>query len=147
MNAANWLPTIAASMPNSPKSIWDADWMSRWPGRSLTNSWPMTRSAHSRDELGFSEGARARPVQAALASGASFATGASMPLLVTSVAPQAHMTVAVSVTSLTVLALRGTMAARAGGAAMLPGAVRVTFWGALAMTVTAGVGTLFGTVV
>jgi VIT1/CCC1 family predicted Fe2+/Mn2+ transporter len=102
--------------------------------------------AHARDELGISEALRARPIQAALASAGSFAVGAVMPLLVTTVAPPAGVIPLVAGTSLVFLALLGGLAARAGGAGVMGGAVRVTFWGALAMAVTAGVGSLFGTV-
>jgi VIT1/CCC1 family predicted Fe2+/Mn2+ transporter len=102
--------------------------------------------AHARDELGISETVRARPIQAALASAASFAVGAAMPLLVTAVAPAAALIPLVSGTSLVFLALLGGLAARAGGASVTMGAIRVTFWGALAMAVTAGVGWLFGTI-
>ena len=103
--------------------------------------------AHARDELGISETLKARPIQAALASAGSFAVGAIMPLIVTAVAPEAGLLVAVSGTSLLFLALLGAFAARVGGAAMGPGTIRVTFWGALAMGITAGVGALFGAVV
>jgi VIT1/CCC1 family predicted Fe2+/Mn2+ transporter len=102
---------------------------------------------HARDELGISETLRARPVQAALASAGSFAVGAAMPLFVTALAPTAGLTIFVSGTTLLFLALLGALAARAGGAGVMPGAVRVMFWGALAMGVTAGAGALFGTVV
>jgi VIT1/CCC1 family predicted Fe2+/Mn2+ transporter len=101
--------------------------------------------AHARDELGISETLRARPIQAALASASSFAVGAAMPLFVTALAPETRLIILVSGTSLLFLALLGALAARAGGAALLPGATRVTFWGALAMGITAGVGALFGT--
>jgi VIT1/CCC1 family predicted Fe2+/Mn2+ transporter len=101
--------------------------------------------AHARDELGINEALRARPIQAALASAASFAVGASMPLLVTAVAPAASLIPLVAGTSLLFLAILGGLAARVGGASMRLGAGRVTFWGALAMAVTAGVGALFGT--
>jgi VIT1/CCC1 family predicted Fe2+/Mn2+ transporter len=103
--------------------------------------------AHARDELGISSSLSARPVQAALASAASFAAGAALPLAVVALAPAAALTAAVSATSLLFLALLGATAARAGGASMAAGAWRVGFWGALAMTITAGVGTLFGAVV
>lgn len=103
--------------------------------------------AHARDELGISETLRARPIQAALASAGSFAVGAAMPLLVTAIAPEAGLIPLVSGTSLVFLVLLGGLAARAGGAGMTVGAIRVTFWGALAMAVTAGIGALFGTVV
>jgi vacuolar iron transporter family protein len=102
--------------------------------------------AHARDELGISKTFRARPIQAALASAGSFAVGAAMPLLVTAMAPVAGLIPLVSGTSLVFLALLGGLAARAGGAGVTMGAIRVTFWGALAMVVTAGVGSLFGTV-
>jgi VIT1/CCC1 family predicted Fe2+/Mn2+ transporter len=102
--------------------------------------------AHARDELGISESLRARPIQAAFTSAASFAVGGAMPLLVTATAPAAGFIPLVSGTSLVFLALLGGLAARAGGAAVMQGAIRVTFWGALAMALTAGVGLLFGTV-
>ena len=102
--------------------------------------------AHARDELGISETLRARPIQAALASAGSFAVGAAMPLVVTALAPVAALIPLVSGTSLAFLALLGGLAARAGGAGVTMGATRVTFWGALAMVLTAGVGALFGTV-
>ena len=103
--------------------------------------------AHARDELGISEILNARPVQAALASAASFAVGAVLPLAVTALAPAQGMIPWVSGTSLVFLALLGAMAARVGGAGAWIGAGRVTFWGALAMAITAGVGALFGAVV
>ena len=102
--------------------------------------------AHARDELGISETLRARPIQAALASAGSFAVGAAMPLVVTAMASAAGLIPLVSGTSLMFLALLGGLAARAGGAGVLMGAMRVTFWGALAMALTAGVGSLFGAV-
>jgi VIT1/CCC1 family predicted Fe2+/Mn2+ transporter len=102
--------------------------------------------AHARDELGISETFRARPIQAALASAGSFAIGAAMPLLVTSMTPAADLIPLVSGTSLVFLALLGGLAASAGGAGVTMGAVRVTFWGALAMALTAGVGWMFGTI-
>jgi VIT1/CCC1 family predicted Fe2+/Mn2+ transporter len=103
--------------------------------------------AHARDELGISETLSARPIQAALASAASFAVGAVLPLVVTALAPERGLIAWVSVTSLAFLALLGAVAARVGGAGALIGAWRVTFWGALAMAITAGVGALFGAVV
>lgn len=103
--------------------------------------------AHAQDELGISETLRARPIQAAFASAGSFAVGAAMPLLITAIAPAARLIPLVSGTSLVFLALLGGLAARAGGAGVAVGAIRVTFWGALAMALTAGVGWLFGTVV
>ena len=101
--------------------------------------------AHARDELGISEAFTARPLQAALASAASFVVGATLPLLVTAIAPEASLIPLVSGTSLLFLAFLGGLAARAGGAGVMLGALRVTFWGALAMALTAGVGALFGT--
>jgi VIT1/CCC1 family predicted Fe2+/Mn2+ transporter len=103
--------------------------------------------AHARDELGISETFRARPIQAALASACSFAVGAVMPLLAAIVASPARVIPLVAGSSLMFLALLGGLAARAGGAGVIVGALRVTFWGSLAMAVTAGVGSLFGTVV
>jgi vacuolar iron transporter family protein len=101
--------------------------------------------AHARDELGISEALSARPIQAALASAGSFAVGALMPLVVTAISPETALIPLVSGTSLLFLAMLGGLAARAGGASVTLGAMRVTFWGALAMAVTAGVGALFGT--
>jgi VIT1/CCC1 family predicted Fe2+/Mn2+ transporter len=103
--------------------------------------------AHARDELGITETLSARPIQAALASAASFAVGAALPLAVTALAPERLLIPWVSGTSLAFLALLGAIAARVGGASVLIGAWRVTFWGALAMAITAGVGALFGAVV
>ena len=100
--------------------------------------------AHARDELGISEVVSARPIQAALASAASFAVGAVMPILTAVLAPAAALMPAVIAGSLVFLAVLGVLAARTGGAPAFAGAVRVTFWGALAMAVTAGVGRLFG---
>ena len=100
--------------------------------------------AHARDELGFSEALSARPGQAALASATSFALGAALPLVVTALAPAHGLMAWVSGTSLVFLAGLGALAARAGGAGVLAGAWRVTFWGALAMLVTASVGAMFG---
>jgi VIT1/CCC1 family predicted Fe2+/Mn2+ transporter len=102
--------------------------------------------AHARDELGISESLRARPIQAALASAGSFAAGAVMPLLVTATAPASALIPLVAGMSLAFLTLLGGLAAGAGGAGVMVGAIRVAFWGALAMAVTAGVGALFGTV-
>ena len=101
--------------------------------------------AHARDELGITATLRARPLQAAMASACSFAGGAALPLLVTALAPEAHLIPCVSGASLACLALLGGVAARVGGARVMVGALRVTFWGALAMGLTAGVGALFGT--
>jgi VIT1/CCC1 family predicted Fe2+/Mn2+ transporter len=101
--------------------------------------------AHARDELGISEVLSARPVQAALASAASFAAGAVLPLLLVLVAPRPALGWWVSAGSLFFLALLGGLAARAGGAAVTVPVARITFWGAMAMAITAGVGKLFGT--
>ena len=103
--------------------------------------------AHARDELGFSDTASARPLQAALASAATFAVGAALPMLAVVVAPASRAILVVSGVSLVCLVALGGLAARAGGAPAWIGAVRVGFWGALAMAVTAGVGALFGTAV
>ena len=103
--------------------------------------------AHARDELGISDTFRARPIQAALASAGSFAIGAAMPLAITALAAASLLIPLVSGTSLVFLALLGGLAARAGGAGVWTGAIRVTFWGALAMAVTAATGWISGTVV
>jgi VIT1/CCC1 family predicted Fe2+/Mn2+ transporter len=100
--------------------------------------------AHSRDELGISETVTAHPVQAALVSAATFAVGAVVPLVVASLAPTAQITLIVALTTLVALALLGGLGASAGGAGIVKGAVRVTFWGALAMAATAIVGLIFG---
>jgi VIT1/CCC1 family predicted Fe2+/Mn2+ transporter len=102
--------------------------------------------AHARDELGLTERGRARPVQAALASAVSFAIGAAMPLLAVVLVPASYLISVVSAVSLLFLAVLGGLAARVGGASAVTGAMRVTFWGALAMGLTAGVGILFGAV-
>jgi len=103
--------------------------------------------AHARDELGFSEIHRARPVQAALASAASFAVGAALPLSMILAAPTGRIATYVVLTTLVSLATLGSLAARAGGARPLVAALRVTFWGAFAMAVTYGIGTLFKIIV
>ena len=103
--------------------------------------------AHARDELGISEITTARPVQAALTSAATFAVGAAMPLLMVVVSTTNALVPVVSVASLGFLALLGAIGARAGGANVLRATARVTFWGALAMALTAGIGKLFGAVV
>ena len=104
-------------------------------------------TAHARDELGISEITAARPVQAALTSAATFSVGAAMPLLMVVVSPANVLVLVVSAASLGFLALLGAIGAMAGGANVLRATARVTFWGALAMALTAGIGKLFGTVV
>lgn len=101
--------------------------------------------AHARDELGISHTLSARPVQAALASAGTFAVGAAMPLLLVLFVPVTALVWTVSSSSLFFLALLGSLAARAGGSPIWKSVARVTFWGALAMALTAGVGALFGT--
>lgn len=100
--------------------------------------------AHARDELGLSASMTARPVQAALASAITFAVGAALPLLTVVAVPYSMLVPWVAGTSLVFLGLLGGLAARAGGANPMTGIVRVTFWGALAMALTAGAGALFG---
>ena len=100
--------------------------------------------AHARDELGISDTLKARPVQAALTSAASFAVGAAMPLLTAAMVPTESLILLVTATSLVFLAVLGGVAARVGGANVVTGAMRVTLWGALAMGLTAAVGALFG---
>ena len=104
-------------------------------------------AAHARDELGISAITTARPVQAALTSAATFSIGAAMPLLMVVVSPAGALVPLVSAGSLGFLALLGAVGARAGGANILRATARVTFWGALAMALTAGIGKLVGTVV
>lgn len=100
--------------------------------------------AHARDELGISESLSARPVQAAFASAGTFAVGAALPLLLVLFVPLSALVWTVSLSSLVFLALLGALAARAGGSAVWISVARVTFWGALAMALTAGVGAMFG---
>ncbi len=102
-------------------------------------------AAHARDELGISETISARPIQAAVTSAATFAVGAALPLLVVVIAPATSLILLVAGTSILFLALLGGLAAYTGGARITTGIVRVTFWGALAMAITAGIGALFGT--
>jgi VIT1/CCC1 family predicted Fe2+/Mn2+ transporter len=103
--------------------------------------------AHARDELGHSEALAARPLQAAAASAATFSIGAALPILAVLFAPSGAIGAVVAGVSLVCLAGLGALAARAGGASAWIGSARVTFWGALAMAATAGVGALFGTTV
>jgi len=104
-------------------------------------------AAHARDELGITEIAEARPIQAAFSSAASFTVGAALPLAVVLLVPRYQLVVIESAASLGFLALLGALAARAGGASPVTGAVRVTFWGALALAVTAGIGRMIGAAV
>jgi len=101
-------------------------------------------AAHARDELGISDMLSAKPIQAAFASAGTFAVGAAMPLLVVLLVPQSLLMWIVAASSLLFLAILGSMAAQAGGASVMTSAIRVTFWGALAMGLTTGVGALFG---
>ncbi len=103
--------------------------------------------AHARDELGISEIVSAKPVQAAFTSAATFAVGAALPLIVVMLSSPSQIIILVSVLSLVFLTLLGGLAAKAGGASLWKGGLRVTFWGALAMALTAGIGALVGTAV
>jgi VIT1/CCC1 family predicted Fe2+/Mn2+ transporter len=103
-------------------------------------------AAHARDEIGISEQMAARPIQAAFASAATFAAGALLPVLAAALAPPNALTLVVVSASLICLAALGALAARAGGASPVTGAIRVVFWGVLAMIVTGAVGKLFGVV-
>jgi VIT1/CCC1 family predicted Fe2+/Mn2+ transporter len=105
------------------------------------------RTSHARDELGISSTHAARPVQAAIASAATFGVGAALPVIAAAIVPVGRIIPIVSGSSLVFLATLGGLAARAGGASVTRGAVRVTFWGALAMALTALIGRIFGTVV
>ena len=104
-------------------------------------------SAHARDELGISQTVTARPVQAALVSAGTFAVGAAMPVLTVLLATDRSRIAVVALMSLVFLALLGSVGAHAGGASVGTGAIRVTFWGAMAMAITAAIGALFGTIV
>jgi len=104
-------------------------------------------ASHARDELGISDLSTARPLQAAFASAITFSVGAAAPLLVVPIAPQAWLVPLVAIVSVACLALLGVLGARAGGAPVARSVLRVTFWGILAMVLTAGIGKLFGTVV
>ena len=100
--------------------------------------------AHARDELGITEASTARPVQAAMASAASFAVGAALPLVMAVITPEKRISLVVAATSLVFLAVLGAVSAVTGGAPVIRAVVRVTFWGALAMAATAAIGALFG---
>jgi VIT1/CCC1 family predicted Fe2+/Mn2+ transporter len=104
-------------------------------------------ATHVRDELHITDTTTARPIQAALTSAATFAVGAALPLLVVFLAPATHIALAVTVASLAFLAVLGAVGARAGDAPIGKAVIRVTFWGAVAMAITAGIGRLFGAVV
>jgi VIT1/CCC1 family predicted Fe2+/Mn2+ transporter len=119
--------------------------LARTVARQLTATGAL--AAHARDELGLTEELAARPLQAALASAATFAVGAGVPIVTILLAPATALVLAVSVVSLLCLVALGAVAARIGGAPMLVGAARVTIWGVLAMLATAAVGRLFGTTV
>jgi len=103
--------------------------------------------AHARDELGISEAMTARPIQAALTSAVAFSVGAAVPVGAVVLSPRGALSLVVSLAALCFLALLGAVGARIGGASILRGTLRVTFWGALAMALTAGIGAVFGTVV
>jgi VIT1/CCC1 family predicted Fe2+/Mn2+ transporter len=103
--------------------------------------------AHARDELGITEELTARPIQAALTSALTFAIGAFMPLLVVLISPSAMLVYAVAITTLLFLAVLGAIGARFGGSSVLKGALRVTFWGAIALALTAAIGAFVGRVV
>lgn len=122
----------------------DAD-LARQVADQLMAKDPLT--AHARDELGISEVTAARPIQAALTSAATFAIGAALPLAMAVLLPHSLLVAGVSIASLLFLALLGAIGARAGGANIVRATLRVTFWGALAMALTAGIGSAFGTVV
>ncbi len=122
----------------------DADLAAQVAGQLMAHD---ALGAHARDELGLSEIHNARPVQAAFASAGTFAVGAGLPLAVALLAPEPALAVAVVIASLLCLAFLGGLAAKTGGAKALVGALRVTFWGALAMALTWAVGALFGTTV
>lgn len=103
--------------------------------------------AHARDELGISKATSSRPLQAAFASACSFVAGAALPLAVAAIAPDAQLIPSVAIAALASLAFLGGLAAKTGGAKILPGVMRVTFWSALAMGVTSSVGAMFGAAV
>jgi len=100
--------------------------------------------AHARDEIGIIDSAKARPIQASMSSAATFTVGAALPLLTAWLVPLSNVIIIVALLSLVLLAVLGGVAARAGGAPVLRASIRVTFWGALAMALTAGVGRIFG---
>jgi len=102
--------------------------------------------AHTRDELGITENSKSQPIQAAIFSALAFSTGASLPLIVTWITPQASLILAVAISSILSLSLLGALAARTGGASIIKGTLRVTLWGGFAMGITALIGQLFGVV-
>lgn len=142
-----------ASQPESEHAELTAIYIARGLGADLASQVATALTAHdalgahAREELGIHAATRARPLQAALSSAAAFAVGAAPPLLLALFWPVATLTPAVVVSSLVLLAVLGGVAGRLGGAPLLKGAVRVTFWGAVAMGATALVGRIFGTVV
>jgi VIT1/CCC1 family predicted Fe2+/Mn2+ transporter len=119
--------------------------LARTVAQQLTASGAL--AAHARDELGLTEELAARPLQAALASAATFAVGAGVPVLAIVLLPATALVLGVSLVSLLCLVVLGAMAGRIGGAPMMTGAARVTIWGVLAMAATAAVGALFGAAV
>ena len=128
----------------TPNDLKEKDKIVRLQGQLMAKD---ALGAHMRDELGISEISAARPVQAALTSAATFSTGAAMPLLMVVVSPGDKLVPIVSMASLVFLALLGAIGAKTGGANVLKATARVTFWGALAMALTAGIGALVGTAV
>lgn len=122
----------------------DADLANQVAGQLMAHD---ALAAHARDEIGITEGGRARPIQAAFSSAITFVVGAALPLLAAWFAPRLYVIDAVASLSLVFLAILGAVGAHAGGASLLKGAIRVTFWGALAMALTAAVGRLFGVAV
>ena len=143
------LPTIPPSSSTSSAEIYVRRGVEPGLARQVARQLMATDAlaAHARDELGISDVTTARPIQAALTSAATFSVGAAMPLLMVVIAPAAVLIPAVCVASLVFLALLGAIGARTGGANVWRATARVTFWGALAMALTAAIGKLFGTVV
>jgi VIT1/CCC1 family predicted Fe2+/Mn2+ transporter len=142
-----------AEVPESELEELTAIYVSRGLTESLAKEVAIQLTAkdalgtHARDELGITETLMARPVQASLSSAAAFAVGAVVPIIACAVAPTASVSLATSLATVATLALLGSVAAYVGGAVIWRGAVRVMFWGVLAMAITAGVGKLFGAAV
>src|SRR5512146_3189936 len=147
-SASVWVPSSAAQLRRA-KSTWRRRRRNRSLARQVAQQLMAKDAlgAHARDELGISEITAARPVQAALTSAASFSVGAAMPLLMVVVSPTWALVPFVSGASLGFLALLGAVGASAGGANIARATLRVTFWGALAMALTAAIGKLVGVVV